>query len=437
MRILVVSQYWTPEASVPQRRWSWLSRMLVEAGHEVLVIAPPPNFSRNVTFRTWRRQRLFKPAERVEFGESGEKILRSGFVPAGRSLTLRILNQATVALGMVWAAVSRKQLLREFDPEIVIGTVPALPTAVVTRMIASLLGKPYIIDLRDAWPDLLRDWERWNEDVGEPSLREKFLSKGPAQVLILLVEIVVNFCLEKADGLILTSSLLASELQEGRKKLGYPEIPIGVIRNVFPGPVEIEKENANKQAPLKVVYAGTIGRAQQLSNALYAMNIARQRGVDISLKLLGDGAAKAALEKLADELGVDATFEGKAGPERLRECYQWADTALVHLAEWEPLKRAVPSKTYELMEAGMHITAVVQGETADIILENCAGIVVEPGRPDSLASAWESLTREPNLLIVGNEPKEWVRKERKENVPAELFATLFGVKEGSSNDKTS
>ncbi len=437
MRILVVSQYWTPEASVPQRRWSWLSRMLVEAGHEVFVIAPPPNFSRNVTFRTWRRQRLFKPAEFVEFGESGEKILRSGFVPAGRSLTLRILNQATVALGMVWAAVSRKQLLREFDPEIVIGTVPALPTAVVTRMIASLLGKPYIIDLRDAWPDLLRDWERWNEDVGEPSLREKFLSKGPAQVLILLVEIFVNACLEKADGLILTSSLLASELQEGRKKLGYPEIPIGVIRNVFPGPVKIEKEDAEKQAPLKVVYAGTIGRAQQLSNALYAMDIARQRGVDISLKLLGDGAAKAALEELADELGVDAKFEGKAGPERLWECYKWADTALVHLAEWEPLKRAVPSKTYELMEAGMHITAVVQGETADIILENCAGIVVEPGRPDLLATAWESLTREPNLLIVGNEPKEWVRKERKENVPAELFATLFGVKEGSSNDKTS
>ena len=109
----------------------------------------------------------------------------------------------------------------------------------------------------------------------------------------------------------------------------------------------------------------------------------------------------------------------------------------MHLAEWEPLKRAVPSKTYELMEAGMHITAVVQGETADIILENCAGIVVEPGRPDLLASAWESLAREPNLLSVGNEPKEWVRKERKENVPAELFATLFGVKEGSSNDKTS
>lgn len=431
MRILVVSQYWAPEVSVPQRRWSWFCKILSEAGHEVLAIAPPPNFSRKVSFRTWHRKKLFKPARSLEFGENGEKILRTGFVPAGRSLTLRILNQATVAWGMLWAAIARRNLLKEFDAEIVVGTVPALPTAIVTRLIASLVGRPYVIDLRDAWPDLLRDWERWNEDVGKPSFREKLLSKGPAQLLIAFVEMTVGDALKRADGLILTSSFLAAEIGENRRKSGYEEIPIGVVRNVFQGMVLPEKQQRKTKLPLKVVYAGTIGRAQHLSNALYAMKIAQDDGVEVCLKLLGDGAAKPALEKLAKELGVDAEFEGKVGLERLQECYQWADTALVHLADWEPLKRAVPSKTYELMEAGIHVTAVVQGESAEIVQNQNAGIVVRPSQPELLARAWELLAQEAESLDVGARGSEWVREERNEIAPKVLLSTLSKVVDGN------
>ena len=40
MKILIVSHYWFPEPSVPQRRWSWLSQVLKDLGHEVYVVAP-------------------------------------------------------------------------------------------------------------------------------------------------------------------------------------------------------------------------------------------------------------------------------------------------------------------------------------------------------------------------------------------------------------
>ena len=101
MRILVLSQYWAPENGVPQRRWSWLSKILVQAGHDVLVIAPPPHYQRRLGLKQWFSRRNVLGANDLEKGNSGEKILRSGFFPAGPSLTHRILNQASVAASML------------------------------------------------------------------------------------------------------------------------------------------------------------------------------------------------------------------------------------------------------------------------------------------------------------------------------------------------
>lgn len=65
--------------------------------------------------------------------------------------------------------------------------------------------------------------------------------------------------------------------------------------------------------------------------------------------------------------------------------YEWADTALVHLTDWEPLDKAVSSKTYELMSVGIHISGVVKSETARIIKLFEAGDTVSPENPHELA----------------------------------------------------
>lgn len=103
----------------------------------------------------------------------------------------------------------------------------------------------------------------------------------------------------------------------------------------------------------------------------------------------------------------------------------------MHLADWEPLKRAVPSKTYELMEAGIHVTAVVQGESAEIVQNQNAGIVVQPGQPELLARAWKLLAQEAGSLDIGSRGSEWVREERNEIAPQVLLSTLSKVVDGN------
>ena len=72
MKILIVSQYWAPENGVPQRRWSWLSQLLVEQGHQLTVIAPPPHYDRKISSTEWVRKFLAGGFNEEEFGESGE-----------------------------------------------------------------------------------------------------------------------------------------------------------------------------------------------------------------------------------------------------------------------------------------------------------------------------------------------------------------------------
>lgn len=427
MKILVLSQYWWPENGVPQRRWSWLTGILMEAGHEVTVIAPPPHYQRLMNMKSWREERPFRTSVEPGRGPSGELIVRSAFFPAGPSITQRAVNQATVAFGALWVVVKLPGQLKGYRPDLVIGTVPALPTAFATFLAARRFRSPYVIDLRDAWPDLLAQSDHWNSSTGKRSLREKVLRRGPLQAVSTLTRKIVYGCLRRAAGIIVTSSYFQQSLEQ-RNELhtGGDHPPVATIRNVFPSKTEFVKRPPPEREgdTLHVLYAGTIGRAQNLYNALAAAEHARQLGTDIKFRIVGAGVAKDALKAMAKTADIDVSFEPRREADNLREFYEWADTALVHLADWQPLNMAVPSKTYELMAMRMHITGVVHGEAADLITRLNAGHTVDPGSPEALAHLWVNLARHREKLVVGATASEWVGRERVVHSPRVLETVI-------------
>lgn len=420
MRILLVTQYWYPENGVPQRRWSWLAKILIDAGHEVYVVAPPPRNSRSID--TAGASRLIQKTPYK--GTEGEIIFRSSAYRMGDSITSKVVSQLLIALSQVRTLIrNRKQI----EPDLVIGTVPALPTAGVTWLAAKIFGRPYVIDLRDAWPDLMGQASSWNTGVGDPSIREKLAKNGPLQLVTRVSTKILNSLLRGARAILVTSSTLKASL-ESRSELSTrghsPEVV--VIRNVFPvasQPTE-DRGNYQKDGHLNVLYAGTIGRAQNLKNALEAAKLAKLQGLHVHMIFVGAGAARELLQDKAQELGVDARFIRLKPAELLNAYYDWADTALVHLAEWEPLRRTVPSKTYELLFNRIHISGVVEGEAADLISSLGGGDVVPPQDPSALANLWVSFGNNPQRLSVGTTGREWVIREREEMTPVRLLQIL-------------
>src|SRR5699024_5354404 len=178
-----------------------------------------------------------------------------------------------------------------------------------------------------------------------------------------------------------------------------------------------KKSVLRKPGTLNVLYAGTLGRAQNLLNVLEAFALTRDMGVDIHVRMIGAGASREALTDRIKERGLDIVIESRKPASELEEAYSWADTALVHLTDWEPLRRAVPSKTYELMSAGIHISGVLDGEGADLIQEMDAGHVVPPESPAELADLWFKLANDRKLLDVSNKGAQWVNRQKESEVP--------------------
>ena len=434
MRIIVVSQYWAPENGVPQRRWTWLTELLTRKGHQVLVITPPPHYARKISLKDWAGE-LFSHSERFEVGPSGETILRCFYLPAGQSLTMRALSQAVIAMGSLLMFILKRGDIKKFRPDIVIGTVPALPTAVVTMIGAKSLNLPYVIDLRDAWPDLLSEVDKWNGGLGRKSLRERILRRGPLQLVSFLTGTAIDYSLNRSAALIVTSGLYAKEMRRRLVPNRGDQKPVVVLRNVFPvksetaedvgGSLEAPfKEGSRRTGRLRVLYAGTLGRAQGLENAILAAEKALVCGVSIELCLIGAGAARAELEVLAKKSKADVSILDRKPADELGALYNWADTLLVHLADWKGLEYAVPSKTFEFFEIGKHITGVVRGEAAQLIGQLEAGDVVEPGNPDKLACLWSDLAVNPERLVISEKAGRWLAEEREFSTPKKIYTLL-------------
>lgn len=429
MKVILLTQYWEPDISIPQRRWTWLADILNEQGHELLVVAPPSIKDRNKGWKAFiKSPEIFFKGEWVN-GDNGERILRTGFLPSGRSLTLRAINQGSIALSSLLAVGYRRRGLLDFEPDIIIGTVPAVPTTVAAFICGKLLHTSYVIDLRDAWPDLLNDWELWNRGVGERSWRERLLGRGTAQVVFKIVESVMNYCLKSSSGIMTTSSWLLEKLHS--TIITDPEKPSVVIRNVFPGRSSVRDRQTwranNQSGELRVLYAGTIGRAQKLENVIDSIKLAQSLGVEVKLRMAGDGASRRALQDYASKNGVEVCFLGKLPVDQLEDHYLWSDTALVHLANWDSLQMAIPSKTFELMENRIHITAVVEGETAEIVNMTRAGHVIPPDDPVALCNHWIDLIEHPELTNIRKSGSQWVEHEREIESPAKIEAFLRSV----------
>lgn len=412
MKVLVLSQFWHPENGVPQRRWAWLSGLFVSNGGEVVVIAPPPHYRRKVSFR--EALKSFRVDIPCEIGTAGERIYRSPFIPAGEALFSRALSQAFIAAGALLTSAIRWSRIRDIDA--VVGTVPALPTAVVSFIVSRAARVPYIIDLRDAWPDLMKEYSNWNRALETRPKPVNPLKAVTAQTLSWVVQRGLNALIKRADAVIVTSDDLGKQLSLKKGNAGCQKIV--TVRNVFPSNLVVPAARTPlENRPLHVLYAGTLGRAQNLRNAIDAAEIAQSQGVPIELAFVGGGVAVSALKEYAEKKHVEAKFYRVRTVSEVASFYDWADTALVHLTDWEPLDRAVPSKTYELMAAGVHITGVVKGETAKIIRELEAGDIVPPEQPQLLADLWADLFVNPSRLIVSDRGRIWVEHERDKVVP--------------------
>jgi rhamnosyl/mannosyltransferase len=139
--------------------------------------------------------------------------------------------------------------------------------------------------------------------------------------------------------------------------------------------------------PLRLLFVGRLVYYKGVDILLRAL----AQTTDTTLRLVGDGADRRALEALATELGVAdrAEFLGSVTDAELAACHAAADVfVLPSISRAEAFGMAMS----EAMASGIPVISTALGTGTDWVnLDGRTGIVVSPGDVDALAAAVEQL----------------------------------------------
>lgn len=363
---MLLTHSFSPEISPPQRRWSIIVDELASLGHQVNVVAPTPQ-STNIDVRP---DLLSNPLISVKHYPAR---------PRSKTMLGKILKHGLDALRSIPASLSGPK------PDVIIATVPALPTLIVGFIASRIRRVPFVVDLRDAWPDLLHESKvlRW-------AWLEPLISKCLA------------FLVSRSDMLVTVTKGLAIKMrQKGTANV------VTISNGVEVGRPEMVVPGVERGKKLRVLYLGNLGRSQGLSLLIRA---AAELSEKVSLRIVGHGTEKTMLVNLAAELGVDVDFREPVYGSEVLNNYAWADTCVVSLRpDWPSFDHTVPSKLYELLYLDQHVTALVRGEAAGIVRSSHSGSVISQ-TVEALVDHFNALIEWPDLKQTNGGGSRWVRK---------------------------
>jgi len=165
----------------------------------------------------------------------------------------------------------------------------------------------------------------------------------------------------------------------------YDIVPNGVDVDAFRRPQA--RPRAMREGRRHVVFVGRLEPRKGVEHLIAAMPRVRQRHLEARLIVVGDGAARPALEAAARSPGVDAEFVGAVADADLPAYFQWADIVCSPSTGGESFGMVL----LEALACGTPIVATrIDGYRAVVGDAGC-GRLVPPGDAEALSAALSEL----------------------------------------------
>lgn len=378
MHILFLADNFPPEVNAPASRTFEHCREWVRQGHRVTVVTCAPNFPAGKLLGGYRNK-----AWQSELMDGIRVIRVWSYITANAGFVRRILDYVSFMLSATLASL----FIRGVD--VVVGTSPQFFTAWAACAVARLKRVPWVFELRDFWPESIRA-------VG--AMRES--------VAIRLLHRIEMFLYRNADMIVPVTHAFRDRLVE--RGIAAEKINVvtnGVDLSAFAPQAKDPAVLSRLGLEGKFVagYIGTHGLAHGLETLLEAarMLAADERGRDVRLMLLGDGARKKALVERARAMQLDNVVFVDSVPKRDVAAY-WSvlDVSIIHLSRTELFGSVIPSKLFEAMGMGIPVLHGVAGESAGIVRAEDVGEVFEAENAPELVEKLLALRDDPDRRAV-------------------------------------
>jgi glycosyltransferase involved in cell wall biosynthesis len=372
VHVLFLTDNFPPEVNAPASRTFEHCREWVKAGHKVTVITCAPNFPKGKVFdgyrnRLWQRETM----------EGIEVVRVWSYITANEGFVRRILDYQSYMVSAIVASL----FIRRVD--VIVGTSPQFFTACAAYVASRLKFRPYVFELRDLWPETIKAVGAMKNARAIAWLEklELFLYRKAAKVISVTKSFKKNLISRGIDGSkieIVTNGVDISQFTPRPKDAALTK-ELGLEGKFVAG------------------YIGTHGLCHGLETLVTAAE--RLRGTGIVFLFLGDGARKQFLRDMAAEKQLDnVVFIDSVKKAEVPRYWSILDVSVIHLQKAELFTTVIPSKLFESMGMGLPVLHGVEGESADIVRDEHAGIPFEPENVDELVAALRRLKENPAEL---------------------------------------
>ncbi len=363
MRILFVTQYFTPETGAASERLSGMAIHLSKLGHNVTVITAFPNYPFGKIYPGYRRK-LFS-VEKIQ----GVRVVRVWLftTPDSRPFA-RLANYLSFLCSSILAG------LWTGGADCVVATSGPLFAALAGYVLSRVKKTRFYFDVRDIWPE--RIYAGTNMKRG---------------ALIKVLEKLELFLYRKSAGIVaVTQGVRNNIVSKGVSAEKVTVITNGVDSDIFfPQPKNgmLAEKLGIRETTFTVIYVGTLGLLQDLSLIAACAERLKPYG-DIMFLIVGSGAKRDEFVSMIKSRGLANVKVLPAVPQRELCDYVNLSNLGINANTAHPHNMmALPVKMFPYMACAKPVVFANGGEVASLIEKYEIGQCVPPGDVEAFAGA--------------------------------------------------
>jgi len=355
-KILIVSECFYPEEfKINDIALNWKDR-----GYEVEVLTLVPTYPKGKVFPGYKNKIFFKDIFQ------GINVFRihavTGYVESPIKKLLKYINFMLIA--SVVAIFKGRQYDYIFGYNL--GSLTDMVPGVIIR---KLYKKPMLIWVQDLWPDTVYAY----------GFRQtRFLS--------LFLTYFVKFIFKNATYIAISGKGFESKLKlyvKDSKKLHYLPNWADDLN------MDLEAETLSKDSKVHFTFAGNIGKVQNLENIINSFcSLPDEYQKRAQLNIVGDGSNLKYIKALAGN-NQAIIFYGHINRDYMAKYYKASDFLIISLIDKPIFSVTVPAKIQTYIEAKKPILAIINGDVADIVINNNLGLYAHPSDLSSITEVFK------------------------------------------------
>lgn len=348
MKILIMLSA-TTSSSLSHRGLSFATE-LQALGNEVTIMAP-------------RRDKYSNNADDMPTSTQGVTILYPAMGKGSATLGA-LLRYALSATGLVFRQRADVVIIMKPTPITIIGLLSKL------RFKATVIADV--------------------DDLGS----EVMATEGQSPFRIKLVALSESLAKYFADGIVVASRLLETEVRHSYPKKNIVRLSNGVDASLF------RANSATRQT--QIIFFGALNREGILSGVLDSMPAVIKAFPDITLQILGGGSSLKALQVRANGLGIasNVAFNGWTKLADFNSYTQLGDIGLCIMPDERTTAACSNQKVFQYMASGLCTVASSVGDLP-LYLENPkAGVLVASGDQNELSNSLIELINNPATRVA-------------------------------------